>query len=202
MSDNITISSNKALFCGVWTSWTRTNDGRISLHFAVNRYFSKEGIHFIIPNQSAKQAAESGRKTRQRLSLYCVLDPSEPTTGELKDLSLIKFVDSRFNNLKKGPEYVLGAEQLCKSPATRELDFKNSTSGTKVTVTYFPVYGDQLTIYADPETGKQESTYLWTSDESKLRRCATVNEAVDIISKDLLVLPSHIQSRQQIILTE
>lgn len=179
------LNNNKiSFFCGVFTSWshikTNNNKHTVILHFAVNRFVGEDKIHYDLP------ANNFDKKHKDRVALYIELEIEDIPTN-VESLSNFNFVDKRFNNLThKTSEYVLQISYTTKNVNNvyRHIEGKPS-----VNCFFFSMGADSVVEISS------EGHYLWTEEFQNTRKITNINEAVNIISSNIVRVPTHINSR-------
>jgi predicted nucleic acid-binding Zn finger protein len=168
--------SETSYVCGVFTSWNKIRDGNsLTLHFAVNRFVGKNLVHYDLPSNN------NNKQCKKRVSIYINLDLTKDSTD-----TCFKFVDSRFDDLiYKNSEYTL---ELGFCTNEHNLITRNK-DGKQVDCYYFPMLADSIINISSG------GTYLWTEDSNNTKKIVDILEAIDIISNNIVRVPSHIRSR-------
>lgn len=167
--------------CGVFTSWKPVSNHNLILHFAINRFVGEDSIHYDLPSNNTNKA------NKKRISLYIDLQTNEDLSKiDLNNIDKITFVDSRFNNLVyKDSEYTLELNYTTK-PYQLNTRVKN---GNYVECYYFPMLQDSISNIST------SGTHLWTTDSNNTKKMIDINECLEIISRDIVRIPTHINNR-------
>lgn len=184
----MTVSNNNlsSYVCGVFTSWKQYSNNNLIIHFAINRFVGSDLIHYDLP------ANNTNKNNKKRISLYIDLETKDNLTrGELSSLKGINFVDSRFDDLiYKDAEYTLELSYTTK-PYQLSNRLKN---GNYVECYYFPMLADTITTISN------SGTHLWTEDNSNTKKIVYIEQALQIISEDIVRVPTHISNRTNAII--
>ena len=182
-----TISNNQSSHvCGVFTSWKQYSNYNLIIHFAINRFVGTDGIHYDLPANNTNKA------NKKRISLYIDLETKDDLSKkDLKNLDNISFVDSRFDNLVyKDAEYTLGL-----SYTTKPYQLINrQKNGNTVECYYFPMLQDSIVSISN------SGTHLWTLDNANTKKITDIYECLEIISRDIVKIPTHINNRNNAII--
>jgi len=167
--------------CGVFTSWKKNKEtNTVTIHFAVNRFVGSDLIHYNLPANNTN----TDKINKKRVSLYIEL-PVLKGDMESNDIECMTFDDHRFNNLiYKSAEYTLELSYTTKGYDVN----KRSKEGKLVECFYFPMLSD--TIISVSSSG----THLWTEDSRNTKKI-DIEQALDILSKDIVRIPEHIKAR-------
>ena len=182
------MQNNKVLAyaCGVFTSWSRVKiqgeKKSITLHFAINRFVGKDGIHYDLPANNNT----IDKNFKKRVALYIDAEIVE-VPQNTDNLSNFKFVDERFNNLNhKNSEYVL---QFSYKTKASQVNPRVIIGKPTIECHFFSMSSESIIDIS------KEGHYLWTEDIEKTKKIVNINEAVDIITTNIVRIPAHINSR-------
>lgn len=178
------VSNSISYACGVFTSWSYVKQieerNMVILHFAVNRFVGNDQVHYDLP------ANNLDKRNKKRVALYIDLELVE-VPQNIDSLSNFKFVDERFNNLShKNSEYVLELSYTTKavSNSCRQKEGKPT-----IECYYFYMGADTVINVSN------QGHYLWTEDSQNTRKITDINDAVNIISNNIVKIPTHINNR-------
>jgi hypothetical protein len=179
-------SNVSSYVCGVFTSWKPVSNKNLILHFAINRFVGLDLIHYDLPSNNVN------KNNKKRISLYLDLETHQDLNNiDINNISNVTFVDSRFNNLiYKDSEYTLELSYTTK-PYQLSTRTKN---GNFVECYYFPMLNDSIVNISD------SGTHLWTEDTANTKKITDISECLEIISKDIVRIPTHINNRTHAII--